>query len=86
MKTRAKTTPVETKNVHMTVQDVIAAANAYANRNHAIVNSTVMGRVCARLQGQATNATTGESQLAKEVTPDDVVRILYNALLHPTWR
>ena len=69
----------------MKVKDLTAAAYAYERRMQGKVDAQVMGRVILRMERRAVNATTGESMLDTEVTADDVVRLLYNALLHPTW-
>ena len=69
----------------MKVKDLTAAAHAYERRMQGKVDAQVMGRVILRMERRAVNATTGESMLDTEVTADDVVRLLYNALLHPTW-
>ena len=69
----------------MKVKDLTAAAHAYARRMHGKVDAQVMERVILRMERRAVNVTTGESMLDTEVTADDVVRMMYNALLHPTW-
>ena len=69
----------------MKVGDLTAAAYAYARRTQGKADAQVMERVVSRMERRAVNATTGKGMLNAEVTADDVVRLLYNALLHPTW-
>ena len=69
----------------MKVGDLRAAAYAYARRTQGNSDAQVMECVVSRMERRAVNVTTGESMLDTEVTADDVVRLLYNALLHPTW-
>ena len=69
----------------MKIKDLTAAAYAYARRMHGKVDAQVMERVISRMERRASNATTGQSMLDTDVTADDVVRLMYNALLHPTW-
>ena len=69
----------------MKIKDLTLAAYAYALRTQGKVDAQVMERVVSRMERRAVNATTGKSMLDTEVTADDVVRLLYNALLHPTW-
>ena len=70
---------------NMKVGDLTTAAYAYARRTQGKVNAQVMERVVSRMERRAVNATTGKGMLDAEVTADDVVRLMYNALLHPTW-
>jgi len=70
---------------NMKVGDLTTAAYAYARRTQGKADAQVMERVVSRMERRAVNATTGKGMLDAEVTADDVVRLMYNALLHPTW-
>ena len=76
---------IKTRVAGLTLKDLTTAAYAYARHTQGKVNAQVMERVVSRMERRAVSATTGKGMLDTEVTADDVVRLLYNALLHPTW-
>jgi hypothetical protein len=67
------------------VQDLIDEALAFEKRNRSKLDKAVMERMVRRVWNEGENATDRSSKRGNDVTPATVVRMMYNALLHPTW-
>jgi len=67
----------------MKVKELVAAAEAFVVRNRTQDNRELMARTLGRIRLEARNSTTGADKGDHEITPDDVTRMMYNALLHP---